>query len=193
MCATWSRVGTPVEKCPTWPGQPEQERLREARVRLAARQADVAAAQVHAGTSTTPPSTTVTSGRAAARSGEVLRGWVASSTRAPGARCSGPEQRVGRRRQQDHGVAAAHVVHVGRGRRRHPATHLRGERRRASGTPRATRSSESTAPDCASSRTSVVPTDPVAPTTATRRSGRSAEQGRSAGPRRSPPCTRCRW
>ena len=98
---------------------------------------------------------------------------------APGARCSAPSSASARRGQQHHGVAAAHVVDVRRRRRRHPS---RPPPRRAPpsfGTPRATRSSESTAPDRASRRTSVVPTDPVAPTTATRRSGRSASRASS--------------
>ena len=161
---------------PDVPREPEQERLREARVRLPARQADVAAAQVHAGDLDDPAvdHRDVRAGRREVRRG--VAGLRRVQDAGAGRQVLGAEQRVGRRRQQDHGVAAAHVVDVRRRRRRHPATHLRGERvelrqRRArrAGASRPRRTARAGGP-------AWCPTEPVAPTTATRRSGRSASR-----------------
>src|SRR5690606_7252326 len=119
------------------------------------------------GTATMPPSSTVTSGRVATRSGAVLRGCVASRTTAPGlrwwARSRLSTEAVRRTTTSAPATAStdpAFVVGT-----REATSAARHSRRPA---PRATRSSCSTARSRASERTTAEPTLPVAPTTATR-------------------------
>ncbi len=116
---------------------------------------------------------------AAADSGLVFRGWVASSTAAPGAQMLGAQHGVGGGSQQHNDVAVGDGGQLGRWSAPEPGPATSAANDESLAEPRATSSNSATSPSRASNLVTADPTLPVAPTTATRPCGALASRLRT--------------
>ena len=125
--STRSSPGAPIAKWPRWPVSARSAvSAKQAYARPSGRPMSPPTMRSD-GISTIPPSMTVTSGRWVSRAGEVLRGWVASITTAPGCEVVGAEHAVGGGGEEDDEVGIRDGAGVGARERRGVAAHVLGQ------------------------------------------------------------------